>query len=589
MRAIVARRSDIPTEPSPSGAERHPSRLPSPVRSSPSCGARGPGRPTAWTARAAAACVLAGALALAGGAAAHADGARLLTALTAEAGPAGVSLVWTVDETRADHIAGFTCVYRTPGHLKTGVSGAVPCASDAAAADARSRAVAGLPEYGDYDFELVAVEKAGGPAIPWPLRALRVRVAVTEALAGAPGPGRAATGTGPLVESCGPGDGSTASPAAAGDTEAPRSWRLAEIVSAGHLTHYPGRGWTAGGDAGAAPDWPRMPRLTDPTADAGLDPERVRRALAGAGAEAAEAAQRMVADARFDAVLARAGAGTKALLRPGRDGGRELRLHTAYPFGADYLFEARHAVPGWADAAHAAAWPGLWNRVDCPPEHWPDGTHDVALALSDAAGGGRRLAHSGYGWWAVAPVGMYPERIVAAKAGLSFGEPAPESSALPTATGSAWRGRLSGHLFRDRRRFAVAGDLTLTLEGTGAAARLAGRIDNVVLASLDHASLQPEAVPPVPWRAFALDADTARDGAWSGAVRLDEDPRTGDEGMPAADAFLGDWRAAAYGPDAGEITGRLRLWTPLAEGADPRAAWPGQAVLVAGFGGVRTP
>ncbi|MDE2663236.1 MAG: hypothetical protein OXI39_09585 [Gemmatimonadota bacterium] len=80
-------------------------------------------------------------------------------------------------------------------------------------------------------------------------------------------------------------------------------------------------------------------------------------------------------------LLARAGATTKALLRPASDGGWELRLHTSYPFGADYLCEPRHAVSGWADAGHDAAWPEAWNRVDCPPLHWPDGTHDVALPL----------------------------------------------------------------------------------------------------------------------------------------------------------------------------------------------------------------
>ena len=55
-------------------------------------------------------------------------------------------------------------------------------------------------------------------------------------------------------------------------------------------------------------------------------------------------------------------------------------------------------MSGWAYASHDAACPELWNRSDCPPPHWPDGTHDVALALSDAAGEGRRLlAHAGYG------------------------------------------------------------------------------------------------------------------------------------------------------------------------------------------------
>ncbi|MDE2982033.1 MAG: hypothetical protein OXU74_12645 [Gemmatimonadota bacterium] len=532
---------------------------------------------------------LATALALAAGAAtttptaaaAQEDAPRLLTGLSAEAGPAGVALAWTVDEERAHRIAGFTCVYRTPAHLRTGVSGAVPCGPQRSPADARQATVASLPEYGDYDFELVAVERPVGPAIPWPQRALRTRVTVTEALAGPAGPGRAVTGAGPLVEGCGPGDVPGKAPAP------PRPWRLDDIVSAAHLTHYPGRGWTPGGDPQAPPDWPDMPPMTDLMAATDLDPEPFRRVLAGEAAPD-EALQRTLADARFDAVLERAGAATKALLRPAPDGGWELRLHTSYPFGADYLYEPGHAVRGWADAATTAAWPELWNRSDCPPLHWPDGTHDVALALADAAGGGRRLAHSGYGWWAVAPVGMYPERIVATKAGLSFGEPAPET---PEA-GAAWRGRLSGHLFADRRRFAVAGDLTLTLERAAGGTRLAGRIENVVLAPLDPKSLQPEAAPALPWRALTLEAAPAKDGAWSGALAVgvdQQDPEQTPGTLPNADAFRGDWRAAAHGPDGSEIAGRLRLWTPLPDGADPRTAWPGQAVLVAGFGGLRAP
>ena len=542
-------------------------------------------------ARGVAAGVFAAGLALAGGAAAaQEDGARLLTGLTAEAGPDGVVLDWAVDEGRAHRIAGFTCVYRTPGHLKTGVSGAVPCEPVRSRAEARSRTVAGLPEYGAYDFELVALERAGGPAIPWLLRALRVRVALTEDLAGPAGPGRAVTGAGPLVEGCGPDDGGDDR---RGEAPPARPWRLDEIVSARHLTHYPARGWTPGGDPAAPPAWPDMPPMTDLMAETGLDPAPVRRALGGDRAAAGELA-RTLADARFDAVLARAAAGTKALLRPGRDGGHELRLHTSYPFGADYLFEARHAVPGWGDADHAAAWPGLWNRTDCPPLHLPDGTHDVALALSDAAGGGRRLAHAGYGWWTVAPAGMYPERIVAAKSGISFGAPADR----PPKVGARWRGRGSGHLFRNKRRFVLAGDLALTLVRSGGRTRLAGRIDNVVLVPLDRESLRPLAGPAIPWRALALEAGAAvtPDGArparfWSGTVRPGAPPRGGLEempaGLPASGAFRGDWRAAFHGPGGSEVAGRLRLWTPLPDGADPRTAWPGQAVLAAGFGGVR--
>ena len=147
---------------------------------------------------------------------ARADAPRLLTGLTAEAGAHGVVLAWEVDESRAHRIAGFTCVYRTPGHLKTGVSGAVLCGPDSPAA-AGGRTVTGLPEYGEYLFEVVA-ETAAGAGIPWPERALHVTVAVTQELAGPPG--TAVTGAGPLVESCGPDDGEAGSP-----------WRLDQIVS----------------------------------------------------------------------------------------------------------------------------------------------------------------------------------------------------------------------------------------------------------------------------------------------------------------------------------------------------------------------
>ena len=114
------------------------------------------------------------------------DAPRLLTGLSAEVGPGGVALSWTVDESRAHRITGFTCVYLTPGHLKTGGAGGVPCDPVQSPAGARGRTVAGLPEYGDHDFELVAVETKDGPAIPWPQRALRLRVAVTGDLAGFP-------------------------------------------------------------------------------------------------------------------------------------------------------------------------------------------------------------------------------------------------------------------------------------------------------------------------------------------------------------------------------------------------------------------
>ena len=484
----------------------------------------------AW--RAAAVCAaLLGSFAAAG--AARAESPRLLTGLTAEAGPDGVVLSWTVDESRADRIAG-------------------------------------LPEYGEYLFEVVARTNAGA-GIPWPERALHVRVTVTEALAGPPG--RAVTGAGPLVEGCGP-DGDD------------RPWRLDQVVSAAHLTHYPGRGWSPAGDPGAAPDWPEPTPIAALIRDAGLDPEPLREALSGTGADAAALA-RTLGDARFDAALARAGAGTKALLRLRADGARELKLHSSYPFGAPYLFEARHAVPGWGDAGHPAAWPALWNRVDCPPPGSPGATHDVALALSDAAGDGRRLAHSVYGWWAVSPVGLGPERIVAAKAGLSGGDPA----AAPPEAPALWRGRLSGHLFFDRHRWAVAADVTLTLEA-GTPPRLTGRIGNIALARLDAKSLRPAAgapgsLPPLLLET-AADGAAAPAGGWSGPVRVAAESVAGaPAGLPSADAFRGDWLAASHGPGAAEVAGRLRLWTPLPAGADPANDWPAQAVLAAGFGALR--
>ena len=519
------------------------------------------------------------ALALAGAAAAQ-DAPRLLTGLTAEAGPQGVALAWEVDESRADRIEGFTCVYRTPGHLETGAPGVVPCAPEPSLAGARAVTVAGLPEYGEYLFEIVALT-GSGPGVPWTERALHVRVAVTEALAGAAGPGRAVTGAGPLVEACRPAD-----------TDSPRPWRLDEIVSAAHLTHYPGRGWTPAGDPATPPEWPEPVPLTELVAAAGLDAGPVQRTLAGGNAEAdTVAVARMLADDRFADRVTRAGMRMKALLRPGPDGGHELRLHSSYPFGDDYAFAPAHAVPGWADAAHPALSPALWNRTDCPPEGRPNATHDVALALAGDAGGGRRLAHAGYGWWSVAPVGMYPQRIVATQGGLSFGA----SAEGAPADGTRWTGRLAGHLFWDRRRWAVAGDVALELLDGDGAPRLAGRVENVVLSPIDSKNLEPAGGPDSLLPALALNAGTRMegvvpdtDGAWSGTLNLDATGKAPD-GFPAVEAFHGDWRAAIHGPGGVEAAGRLRLWTPLSNGADPENDWPRQAVLVAGFGAARPP
>ena len=504
------------------------------------------------------------------------DTSRLLTGLSAVVAPEGVTLRWTVDESRADRITGFSCVFRTPGHITTGVSGAVPCHSEPEAAGARSMILTDLPEYGDYDFEVVALI-AATEDIVWSERALRLRQTVAEDLAGPPGPGRAVGISGPLVEACGPAYG-------AGE----RPWRLDQIVSAAHVTHYPGRAWAPGGDPAAAPDWPEPPSLTDLFFGAGLDAEPLQQVLGGApDGPVGDQAAAVLADPAAAAVLARVSARTKALLRTSSGGGHDLRLHTSYPFGADYLFEASHAVAGWGNPGATATQAALWHRTECPPPGYPDAIHDVALALSHAAGNGTRLEHSGYGWWAVAPVGLMPERIVATKGGLSYGTPASE----PPAAATRWQGRVSGHLFWDQRRWALAGDLTLELEPgpDGGEPALSGHIDNVVLAALDPDSLAPLPGPATPWRSLALGAAVvADDGAWSGLLSVGASAEGEPEGMPAPDVFVGDWRAGAYGADGTEIAGRLRLWTPLPDGADPGGEWPRQVVLVAGFGG-RTP
>lgn len=510
---------------------------------------------------------------------------RLLTGLSAQVADNGVVLRWEVDEARAHRITGFTCVYRTPGHLSLGVGGSVACGDRNSGADARERTVAGLPEYGEYLFEVTALVE-GVPAIEWPKRALQVQLAVTPDHAGPAGPAEAVTGTGPVVFGCGPGDGP-------GVASAGRPWQQAQIVSAGHLFQFPAWGWLTGGDAAAAPEWPEPTHLTELTARAGVDTQAAQQSADGGGGDVAADGGAVAALARddgFAAAVAQAAAGTKALLRPSPDpdGGWELRLHTGFPFGADYVYGPRHAVAGWGDPAHRVLWAELYNRVDCPPPEMPIAVHDVALALSDTAANGVGLEHSGYGWWAVAPVGFWPDRIVAAQGGLSFGDPAAAAPQAP----AAYRGRVSGHLFWNEQRYALSGDLTLELAHGGGQLRLAGRIDNVVAAPLDRRTLEPLAAPPLRWVSLTLDDAPARDAAWSGAVHVDDtgpdappEP-TADaalDAMAAPDGALGDWRAQAYGPDGAEIAGRLRLWTPLPEGADPFTQWPAQAVLVAAF------
>lgn len=539
---------------------------------------------------------------------------RLLWGLSSQVTPEGVTLCWLVDESRADRIAGFSCVFRSPAHLATGAPGVVPCWDDPADAQARSATLVELPEYGEYLVEMTALDD-GVPVMEWSLRALRLDVEVTEALAGPPGPGHAVLGV-PLVAACGPGG----EPGwAAGGV----AWQQSQIVSAAHLTHYPGLGWAPGGDPAAPPEWPEPPSLGELLEAAGADASAVGEVLGGdvePDDETVQRAAELLAGESAAAPLARASAGTKALLRlsPGSDSGWELRLHSSYPFGSVYAYEPAHAVAGWGPAGHGATRAELWNRVDCPPAERGHAIHDVALALSTDAGDGRTMAHSGYGWWAVAPVGLMPERIVATKGGLSYGTPA---TAAPQA-GTVWQGRVSGHLFWQRQRWALGGDLRVELVTADGRQRLAGHIDNAEIVPLDPDTLLP-AGPPQPWRTLTLEAGTAEaaghSGAGAGTNQVGDDSTAGNSaetgsarpdaapsgtagdwagqlsvgapadgeppGMPAPDAFEGDWRAAAYGPSGTEIAGRLRLWTPLTNSDEPAEGWPAQAVLVAGFGG----
>ena len=507
-------------------------------------------KPARFQARA----LAAGALALAAGllltAAPAAAQDRLLTHLSATVDANELVLAWTVDEARAHRLIGFRCVYRSPSQLRTGVGDVELCNPPLASANARSLALSGLPEYGEYAFEVTAETDTEGPAIPWPARALRVRVAVPDGSAAVAAGGR------PLAETCGPSPGSASG--AAG-----RAWSVADIVTDTFLLNLPGWGWFGAGEAARRPPGGRLGEPAD--------------LATGDGPRAT------MADAHLD---------TKALLRPGAAGGHVLRLHTSYPFLASYAFDATRRVAGWNDAGHAAAWPELFLRRTCPPERWGFATHDVALALATAAGD-RALKHAAYGWWAVSPVGLLPERLMCCQGGLSQGAEAAPGE-LPAA-GARWRGRTTGHVFAAERRWALSGDIELRLTLVDGAPAVTGRIDNVRLAPLDPKTLAPLAgAPATRWNALTLapvllDGAAFRGGALAAGARPDA-TRDTPMNTPAADGLQGDYAGAFHGPGAAEAAGAWRLWTPL-EDIDPSVGrserWRRQAAIVGGFGALR--
>ncbi len=499
---------------------------------------------------------------------AQTDEARLLIDVAAEVSPDGVALSWTVDEERAHLIAGFTCVYQSPSHLRLSVNETIPCNTQQSSAEARSLTISKLPEYGEYLFELVA-QVHSGAGVAWPLRAMHYRIEVTQDLAGPPGPTSTVTDDGPLIEGCG-------SPV---DQEL--RWHQNQIVSEVHLTHHPGRGWIPGGDPVADPEWPEPTPIATLIHQAGIDLATVLDMLEKSGGSDSQLSN-ILGEPHAQAAIALAGAGTKSLLRERGDAIYELKLHSSYPFGSTYRFETEHLVFGWGDSTDPVRWPALWRRVDCPPPASPGANHNVSLAFSREAGHGRQLAHSGYGWWTVAPVSIRPDRIVAAKAGFSFGE-----SQVAT-EGATWQGRATGHLFKDKRRFALAGDVTLELRVDSEASVLKGRIDNIALVLLDSETLRPldSETHFLPSLTLAESTDdlSFSSSEWSGPVDIVTSATTD---LLGTERFEGDWSAATYGSEAEEATGHLRLWTTLPTNANPSTDWPMQTLLVTGFGAVR--
>ena len=372
----------------------------------------------------------------------------------------------------------------------------------------------------------------------------------------------------------------------AGPDSSPPAWNVRDIVTDRFLVHPPGLGWKPGGTDERRP-------LAETVADFATLLTGGKELLAAMAAsssdprETAVLAELLAGEPSALELLAKAHFDTKALLRRGADGHR-LRFHSRLPFHGDYAFGAGDRVAGWGDAGSRLVWPDLFRLVDRPPEreNWQHALHTVSLAWAVAAGAGAALDHSGYGWWTIAPVGVSPGRMLAVKGGLDWGVSTDPREGPPD--GALWRGRATGHVFSQLRRWALTGDAVLRAARTPRGVALSGRIENVRIVPLDAATLAPRAAEAGAWHAFDLDAAQA-DGTsrWNGLVAL-EAPPSGVTG-PRPDTPHGDWSGAFYGPQTAEVAGQWRIWTDPPGGADElgnvgAAQWRRQVLAVGGFG-----
>ena len=375
------------------------------------------------------------------------------------------------------------------------------------------------------------------------------------------------------------------------DRSRPPPWSVRDIVTDCFLTHAPGLGWNPGGENERLPlpetlaDFATLVQggeeLLEAMAESGRDPreiEKLEEILSGN-----PSTNEVLAEVHFD---------TKALLRPG-EGGHELRFHTRYPFHGAYAFGPGDRVEGWADAQSAFVWPDLFRVREREPERegWRYALHTVTLAWTSAAGDGTALDYGAYGWWTVAPVGVFPQRILAVKGGFDFGI----ASGLENAPvdGAVWRGRATGHVFSDLRRWVLSGDAVLEAERDAGGVTLSGRIENVRVVPLDPETLTPVTAEAGVWHTLEL-GPVRLDGAarQRGGITL-TGPTVEAAGFagPSPENSRSDWTGMFYGPEATEVAGQWRLWTPpggtSADGHVSEEQWRRQVLVVGGFGARR--